>query len=602
MANWLLVVDPDSQRRAEYVSSLRTSISPVGGLDISSHDGNGWAVVWAAAKNAPVDADTDKADFGAFIWGEARDSSGALQAGSDLRKEWRDGAKAQWDGYYSAALVEHSGRSAIAGADLLGLFPVYYWASGDGKLLIGTSPELFRTCPAFSPGLSIEGLVGILLSNGLVDGQALWSGVRRLAPGNRVRFDGAHVYEDQAYRIPTEMSAIDLPFPGHVHQLDLSFGAAFERHVPAGRNYSIMLSGGLDSRLIAGYATEYDRNIECVTFGESQDYEMRCAKAVTKALSLSHHARKIPVDQYPAAARTSARWEMLASGFSGISEWTTHDVLAEYPGSAILGHVFDGIAGGIHIGWAYDNQTGRLSFDGLLPTVLAWGFKPDQLKSMLKPNVRDVVDHVMLGLRQEYESTADSEHYRAWMFDLYHRQRFHVGSALWATSFSAWPIVPFLDRDVVAVCAAFPCSSLSDRRAQNELLNHRFPDLATLPVDRNSEDTLPTRPRLRDFVARSLGYRSDALKRLARSLRGVKEPERIYYRRLYDMNSPEWRTVRRLAEPMREGLPDILLQDQVRQVLPDPDHDIEAANPVTGTSRARLLIGLALHNCSPDND
>ena len=123
-----------------------------------------------------------------------------------------------------------------------------------------------------------------------------------------------------------------------------------------------------------------------------------------------------------------------------------------------------------------------------------------------------------------------------------------------------------------------------------------------LPVDRNSPDMLPTHPRLRDFAVRSLNYRLNSLSNRARSLFGKSEPERIYYRRLYNMNSPEWRAVRRLAEPALERLPDILMQDRVRQVLPRPDAEIEVVrNPVTETSRARLLIGLAL-NCALSSD
>jgi len=597
MANWLVVIDQDRARRAEYAAGLKHVVAPIDGLSVSSSDGDSWSAVWAAADSAPVDIDVGSGG-GAFVWGEARDSKGQLRSAASVRKAWRDGAVAQWDGYYSAAVVDEANRTLVAGTDVLGLYPVYYWTDGKGVILVGSSAALFHKHPAFAAELSVEGLVGILLTNGVVAGRTLWSGVRRLAPGNRLRVEDKRVWEDEGYRIPTDATAVDLPFDGHVEQLDAVTESAMKRHVPTGGKFSLLLSGGLDSRLLAGYMVEQNVQVDCLTFGKSREYEMRCAKAVTRELGLRHDRRQISTENYPVAAQASAHWEMLAAGFSGVSEWTTHDAIRALSDRVVVGHVFDGVIGGIHIGWAYDADKGKLGFDGLLPTILEWGIAPDKLKSILSPEVREAVDNVMLSLRDEYDGAAEREHYRSWFFDLHHRQRLHVGSALWPTSFAAWPVSPSLDREVIAVSSAFPSSSLADRRAQTELLVKRFPHLAGLPIDRNSAEMLPPRPRLKDFLYRSMNYRLDALKGRLRSATGGTGPEHIYYRSLYDMNSPEWMTVRRLAEPFRRSLPEVLLPEKVDQLLPDPEIPMHAKNPVTGTSSARLLIGLALFSRS----
>lgn len=593
MANWLVVIDEDEDRRAAYAAKVKSIVAPIPDLNVSSHSGIGWTAVWAAAKTAPVDVDSGSGG-GALVWGEARDTAGALQTAASIRAAWRNGAIAQWDGFYTAAALQEAERYLTVGADLLGIYPVYYWTDTNGKVLVGTSPELFHAHPRFTVELDITGLVGILLSNGLVGGQTLWRNVRRLTPGKCLRVDGIRVWEEEAYQVPMELTAVDLPFAGHVEQLHASVKAAVKRHAPTGRPYGLLLSGGLDSRLLAGYLAEQNARIEPLTFGQSQDVEMHCARAVTKALGLKHHTTEVPAEAYAEAAQRLARWEVLAAGFNGVPEWAMHNAIANLSDRVVVGHIFDGVIGGIHIGWAYDPELGQLCFEKLLPTVLAWGFEPEVLKTLLAPGVHNIVDDVMAQLQQEYHGVAESEHYRAWLFDLQHRQRFHVGSAIWPISFAAWPVMPFLDRDVMAVSAAMPSSSLADRRAQNELLVRQFPQLAQLPIDRNSYDMLPLRPRLRDFLTRSLNYRVQALKNFIEAKSGRAKPEQVYYRRLYDINSPGWRSVRHIAEPYHDQLPAVFLREKVNTVLPSVQQAVQVPNPVKDTSGVKILLGLAL--------
>ncbi|KPK11283.1 MAG: hypothetical protein AMJ56_06500 [Anaerolineae bacterium SG8_19] len=590
-----MVIDGDEDRRAAYAAKVKSIVAPISDLNVSLHSGTGWSAVWAAAKTAPVDFDSGSGG-GALVWGEARDATGELQTAASIRMAWRDGAIAQWDGFYTAAAVQEAEHYLTVGADLLGIYPVYYWTDTNGVVLVATSPELFRAHPRFTPELNITGLVGILLSNGLVDGQTLWRNVRRLTPGRCLRVEGIGVWEEEAYQVPMELTAVDLPFAGHVEQLHASVKAAVKRHAPTGRPYGLLLSGGLDSRLLAGYLAEQNARIEPLTFGQSQDIEMRCARAVTTALGLKHHTTEVPAEAYAEAAQRLARWEVLAAGFNGVPEWAMHEAIGSLSDRVVAGHIFDGVIGGIHIGWAYDPGTGQMGFEKLLPTVLAWGFEPEVLKTLLVHDVHNIVDDVMARLQQEYEGVAESEHYRAWLFDLQHRQRFHVGSAIWPISFAAWPVMPFLDRDVMAVSAAMPSSSIADRRAQIALLVRQFPQLAQLPIDRNSYDILPLSPRFRDLLARSFNYRAQAIKKLVRAQLGKAKPERVYYRRLYDINSPGWLSVRQIAEPYRNQLPAVFLRDKVNTILPGVEEYVQVHNPVKDTSSVKTLLGMALCN------
>jgi asparagine synthase (glutamine-hydrolysing) len=156
-------------------------------------------------------------------------------------------------------------------------------------------------------------------------------------------------------------------------------------------------------------------------------------------------------------------------------------------------------------------------------------------------------------------------------------------------SLGAWPAVPMLDRGFADYCAGLPLSTVRARRAEDALLRRRFPRLARLPLDRNSDDTDPVVP--------SLGQRARRLGR--RLMRPAPAPapahaERRRYYRLYDVNGGMWQAVRRLAEPHRAKTADVLNREELDALLPPPDARIELRDPITDSNGLKALIGLLI--------
>jgi asparagine synthase (glutamine-hydrolysing) len=592
VANWLLVIDGDTTRRQACASHARASAAPLPGLMPGSCSGPWWDVVWAAGPRAPVTWAADTAGGGVLV-GDALGDGGVRQDAASLRRAWRDGHCAQWDGFYAGIVVDDAARTATVAADVLGTFPVYWWTA-DGVTLAGTSPELFRAHPSFRPSLDVEGLVGILLTNGLVDGRTLWQDVRRLAPGACLRVGASRVVEDRVYSLPLGLGAVDLPLDGHVRQMAAAVDDAVRRHVPPARPVGVLLSGGIDSRQLAGALHAHGHEARALTFGRADDIEMICARGVARELGFPHESADLAAAAFPEAADRLARWEMLAAGFAGVPEWTMHGALGRLPDRVVMGHLLDAVVGGSHVAWAYDPATGTMGFDALWAHVTAWGFSGTALEALLGTAYRGLPRAVAEDVRRRYDAAADLPHHRAWCFDLAHRQRFHVGSALWVASFASWPVVPALDREVMRAAAALPGSSLANRRAQTGALVAAYPRLAGLPLDRNSYDRRPLTPRLRDEAAQFAADRWNDLRRGA--ARWTRRParERRYYRRLYDLDGPGWQAVRRHAEPWRSSLPGALSSRVVASAWPGADIDLALADPIREASPVKLLMGLAV--------
>jgi asparagine synthase (glutamine-hydrolysing) len=591
MANWLVVIDEDEARRAAYAASVEAIVAPIAGLHVASQGGAGWTAVWAVANTAPFSVDI-RSKCGALLWGEARDTTGELQTAASIRTAWHGGAKAQWDGYYAAAVIEESERSLTVGSDLLGIFPIYYWTDRNGLVLVGTSPELFQTHPRFRADLDFTGLVGILLTNGLVNGQALWHGVKRLGPGRRLRVTSERVWEDEAYQIPSDLGSIELPLSGHVNQLADALSGAIKRHTPSGRSYGLLLSGGLDSRMIAGFMIRGGVKPRPLTLGLASDLEMRCSKAVANLYGLDHVAGEPEAADYPELACLNARWEHLANGFTTLRDWWTQRRVGNLGERLVTGLLADSLVGGTSLSWAYSDNPPSMSYENFVQQKPKLGVPPDVLRQLLRATEADkVIKEVERSLRDEFMGYSDRISYCAWRYDLAHGQRYHVGGTAWRLSFGSWPVLPMLDRQLIETVARMPAASLADRELQLALVETKLPELASLPLDRS--DLISDQPQYLQPEARQL--LADTIRNKLHSVRGLlslgKQMETRYWYRINNFNGELWKRAREAAEPQRGLVGDIFDSELLRKILPSLSEKSVGQGPWVGESGRKLLLG-----------
>ncbi len=553
-------------------------------------------VIWAAHAHAPITWEADAAGV-AVVWGEAIAEGSAVRVNANqLRQLWQ-GSDPQsapvFDGFY-AAIAYHPQTGLMVGSDRMGLFPVYYWTQAD-VVLVASSPELFRYHPLFQPRFNPAGLVGILLTNGLFAGQTLWQGVLRLAAG--------HLLVCQPEKAPQEISQTQLLGASQsnhyaalslAEQLDL-LGQTIEqslvRHAPPGQSYALMLSGGLDSRLLAGYLDRQQADVVALTLGISTDIEMQCARRVARELGFKHRAIAMPLQQYPDHMHLVTRWEHLANGYNWGMNWGIHSHLRDLAHRVVSGYSLDAVVGGPLP--MPRNRTNVPPFDLFFTRgINHWGIQPEILKRLCRREIfGDLVSDIYQQIRARYESYAEDDLRRIWLFELQHQQRFHIGSAAWKLTFGAWPVLLSLDRQLITTTMALPIQILCDRYAQKQLLCTQFPALAQLPLDRNEFNT---KPLLATKTSERLAQWHLLQSKWQRLLRKLGRDRRYYYR-ICDFNNPGWRSLRRQASQCQEQMGVFFDQTVLNELLPPPEEQVRfQRDAILEASGLKALIGFML--------
>jgi len=597
MANFIAIVDANEKRRKSFIKKIKSKLSPFEGLIQNECYSENFHSVWAATKKAPISflSNEKKASI---LWGDAFYGNEHERIDAEkLWAIWNDSSDVKgtpFDGFH-AGLTYSPKCGIIAGSDLLGIFPIYYYSKGD-VLLLGSSSELFQSHPIFEKEFNPIGLVSILISMHIINGETLLKGVKRLGSGKLLVWqNGSDPKEILQYEFPVSNKYFSLPFLNHVDILDKAIEEAVNYNISNRVKYILLLSGGLDSRMLAGYLKKTNADVEALTLGLPKDFEVECAARVAKKLLFRHHVTEISSDQYPVFAELQTRWEHCANGFNTIHSWGIPSYLRDYSERVFTGYTLDAVIGTRYLTWALSPSSNTMSFESFFKNINAYGIHIDLLKKLLRKEIfGDAVEEMKSCFQKVYCGYSDVESQRAWCFNLYHRQRYHVGPILWRLTFGAWPVSPIFDRKVLESAGGMPAATIADRRAQEKIVCKRFPNLAALPLDRNNFNTEPLQPRIRHLILKQFKFRLKQMNLMDFLGKNRKNIERRRYFRIYDINGPGWLAVRHQAENYRENVFPFFEENILKEILPSPSVKINLKNGIDDASGIKSLLGFFL--------
>jgi asparagine synthase (glutamine-hydrolysing) len=592
MANFLGLINSNScQEKNTLFEQLKNEIKLFPWLTSTHCEHDDFSLEMAAISNAPLFiSENNQGDY-CLVLGNMfpalpnkNQAEWLLNRYQDLKIEAFNA-----DGDFYFACIHLANGDIVLGTDSLGIFPVYY-AAINNSLFFSTAPNLIRNALEKKPSLDIQGLVGHLLTMHVVGEQTLWQQIYRMTAGEVFIWNTEKGLRSLPInKLLCTTDYFDKSLEDCQHYFDQTLADVTR---PTSSNVALLLSGGLDSRLIVGYLTQKHKTQPiCYTLGSVNDNEYYCARKIAKQLSLSHTRIAIDDDaeKFVDLAYLQLKTESLANGFNDLSWWTAVTDIKEGGYHQFNGFLGDSSIGGSHIPWAYDKEIGTFTFDKMFGSINKWGLTPDQVTKLILPEVLgDSIEANLDSLRAQFEGNIGLPYQRAWYYDLTNRQRFHVGASSWRLSFSMWPIIPFANKKLLRLAAGMPGAVIMKRAAQQHMLIHKFPHLAVLPMDRNSMDLSPLcRPPLLARVCQKIDQKIHTLK-------ASRQNESRYYYRVYDLNNKNWTRIRKEAVKDLSGLAGIMNLDYYKTITQNQNSALQLVDVIVSASPIKTLLGLSL--------
>jgi asparagine synthase (glutamine-hydrolysing) len=264
---------------------------------------------------------------------------GAAQGGGEAARhvEWVK----RLDGIWGFALWDARHRELILCRDPLGVKPLLRTQTDGGTLLFASEAKAFRHHPEYKPMMDEAAMVARLAYEYPLDETTLFAGVAQVRPGTvetwRLDESGMAVLTGVARYSRDEVKPEANWNPGTdaaglLDSLCESVEDRLMSDVPLG----IILSGGLDSSMVAGLAHRAAKAAgkpvpECWTVAESEDNpDYRAAEDVVAALDLGHHTSTLEEDSFwkslPALAWHGEDLDISVLFFQPLFEHMSRDV------------------------------------------------------------------------------------------------------------------------------------------------------------------------------------------------------------------------------------------------------------------------------------
>ena len=259
-------------------------------------------------------------------------------------------------GMFAVALWDGARERLVLARDRFGIKPLYVGETG-GALAFSSEiePLLAMGVPA-RPDLQA---VADLLSLGYVPGQATGlADVHALAPGRTLTWEGG---------LQRELPYVEIE-PASGVDLEETLAEAVRIHLRADVPLAVLLSGGLDSSLIAALAAAEDGaalHTFTVGFGDPEFDELEPSRVVAQALGSEHHEVEVRADVTADLPEIVRRLEEPLADPSAIPLWYVCRAAAAEVKVALAGEGGDEVFGG-YARYNWDRHAARIA--RVLPT------------------------------------------------------------------------------------------------------------------------------------------------------------------------------------------------------------------------------------------
>ncbi|MCB1070260.1 MAG: 7-cyano-7-deazaguanine synthase [Verrucomicrobia bacterium] len=523
-------------------------------------------------------------DTTSFIAGYALNQKRKHHTAQTLAEAWASESPIphQPDGYFCGSVIRKDG-TLITGVDPLGTYPLFYTTLSSGTVLIASAPGFLTCHPGFTPTLDHQGMIGLLLANGLLFNQSLVDGVRQLPPATLLMVDARGV---QLMRTaPPAPPPVVRDYREALEWTEALWREAVSTHTPPGnRPVDCLLSGGRDSRMLIATLREQGQAVRPLTFGETGDYEVIAARQVCRKLHLTEHQilDDPAVLDFTQAFRFLVQDAGLYSGASIGGLLIPSACRGQLRPHLWQGLLMDDVVGGYSHGFARNPDPHQTDAGGheFFRKMNRWGFSAEVLKQLFRdPGLGDQAVHLSRAFINQFTLEGLSLDEAAFRRKLENRARYHLGASLWTLSFHAWPITPVCDQRLLYLSQSIPFEWIGNRRLQTDLIGRIHPGMLTIPNDANVHRFRPVRhawlwPEWRRRRAAS--------------------GQPLRYHRLFSPTHPGWTAIREEAEASRDALADLFQMDVLERYWPRFPKVPATETPFAPLAGYRNLMALAI--------
>ncbi len=197
-------------------------------------------------------------------------------------------ARLRLNGFFTVLIWDRQAHSLLVLNDRFGQCPLHYTQCGS-ELLFATEAKGLLESGRLRRQIDEIGMEDHLTIGTVLGDRTLFEGVQLLPPASMLVFRDSHLHVHHWW--PYFRHSVSHRVPAHEHseRLAATLTRAVEAQLPAGECHGLLLSGGLDSRLVlAAVPPERRQTLTTITYGVDGCNDARIAEAIARLAQTKH--------------------------------------------------------------------------------------------------------------------------------------------------------------------------------------------------------------------------------------------------------------------------------------------------------------------------
>jgi asparagine synthase (glutamine-hydrolysing) len=418
-----------------------------------------------------------------------------------LYEECGDEFIGQLNGAFALAIWDLCERRLFVATDRLGLYPLYYTQRNKGVAFASKASALLVD-PGLSTFVDPIAVTQLLTFEYVLGNRTLVKDVKLIPPASVLTY-----YDNQInIRSYWRMNYLDTYTPRkegeYLEDLIYYMRQAAKRQAKGGLTKGILLSGGLDSRVLLALMVDGSINdsLHSFTFGIPGCDDARFAEELAKRVGTKHHFFELKPDYLIDKAEEGVRLTDGLKSCVHMHALATVEEEAKFAQVVFKGFLGDALMGG-HLDRQLWANYSKESFCQALFDKTCVLFSPSEYNRLFTDEFQTLIENASFDSfcttleASEAFLVADRQN----LFDLRYRQRRFILYGVELVRSRAVVRTPFCDNDLVEFMLSVPPGLRYDRYLMKEAFIQAYPDLAKVPY---TETGYPMVPCARDLLMR----------------------------------------------------------------------------------------------------
>jgi len=396
-----------------------------------------------------------------------------------IKNDEADHFEPPWDGRFILIRISAEGKRWTLWNDWLGSIPLFHTRIGNGRIASTIEPVPVASAGYTHEDFFMPGLVSLLINGHFFSDWSLYKDMKTIAPDCKADWEAGDFRFKRLWTVKPSQDRWESGWNDLVDEMHELTQRAIRAALSQHRRWTLPLSSGLDSRLIAAVGADAGVDMQAYAWGEPHSTDVVNSHRIAQILGYSWKHIGHPKDFLQIYTKRWADWFGTGISFHGMYQMFFLDAIKTETDSPIASGFLGEVLAGDAIPDTMAYHSGPISYQIEDDGYSHWNY--NDLKSAMRIPIEDALKANGEEIRRQIDLVDGARFQKLMFLELWARQRFFTCFQAILSDYWFGVTTPYLNRAYARFSLSLPRAVFDQRRLMADVFRRYYGRLAVIP-------------------------------------------------------------------------------------------------------------------------